>query len=60
MSSKSLPEYLRFVLESHVQQSQLTHDKELEDIYQRLTRLNDTVDQMKQRILRNRQESQTK
>lgn len=50
MSSKSLPAYLQEVLETHVEQSELTHDQELQDIYDRLAKLNDSVEKIKEKI----------
>lgn len=61
MSSKSLPAYLMQVLENHVEQSELTHDEELQGIYDRLNRLNDNVEKIKQKIRQKRlQESRSK
>ena len=37
MISKSLPAVLQQALENHVNESQLTHDDELQGIYDRLT-----------------------
>ncbi|MFA3790564.1 hypothetical protein AB6T38_05570 [Aliiglaciecola sp. SL4] len=51
MSSKSLPAYLQQALQQHVEQSQLTHDDELENIYVRLANLNENVEKIKQTIL---------
>ncbi|GAC15261.1 hypothetical protein [Aliiglaciecola lipolytica] len=51
MSSKSLPAYLEQALKQHVEQSQLTHDDELETIYVRLAKLNENVEKMKKAIL---------
>ncbi|WP_416308229.1 hypothetical protein [Neptunicella sp. SCSIO 80796] len=47
MSSKSLPAYLQEVLENHVAQSELTHDDELQDIFDRLAKLNESVEKLK-------------
>lgn len=47
MSSKSLPAYLQQVLQDHVDQSELTHDAELQSIFDKLSRLNDSVEQIK-------------
>jgi uncharacterized protein (UPF0335 family) len=50
MSSNTLPAYLKQVLQKHVEKSELTHDDELEDIYVRLSGLNERVEQIKARI----------
>lgn len=55
MSSKSLPAYLQQVLEDHVAQSELTHDAELQDIFNRLSKLNDSVEKIKSTIRRKKQ-----
>ncbi|WP_438865569.1 hypothetical protein [Neptunicella sp.] len=47
MSSKSLPAYLQEILENHVAQAQLTHDDELQDIFDRLAKLNENVEKLK-------------
>ncbi|GAA0853564.1 hypothetical protein [Aliiglaciecola litoralis] len=54
MSSNTLPAYLQQVLQKHVEKSELTHDDELEDIYARLSGLNERVEQVKARIRANR------
>ncbi|GAB2690380.1 hypothetical protein Q4574_00240 [Aliiglaciecola sp. 3_MG-2023] len=59
MSSKSLPAYLQQALQQHVEQSQLTHDDELESIYVRLANLNENVEKMKQAILLKRSQKQS-
>ncbi|WJG10637.1 hypothetical protein [Aliiglaciecola sp. LCG003] len=58
MSSKSLPAYLQQVLQQHVEKSELTHDKELEGIYDRLSSLNERVENIKAEIKRKRMERQ--
>lgn len=50
MSSKSLPAYLQQVLEDHVAQSDLTHDEELQGIFDRLSKLNESVEKIKATI----------
>lgn len=55
MSSKSLPAYLQQVLEDHVAHSELTHDDELQDIFNRLSKLNDSVEKIKTTIRRKKQ-----
>ena len=55
MSSKSLPAYLQQVLEDHVAHSELTHDDELQDIFNRLSKLNDSVEKIKSTIRRKKQ-----
>lgn len=50
MTSKSLPAYLQQVLENHVQQSDLAMDEELNDIFNRLSKLNDSVEKVKATI----------
>jgi hypothetical protein len=57
MTSKNLPAYLRQVLENHVEQSQLTHDEELQGIYDKLTRLNERVETIKATIKQRRLQS---
>ncbi|WP_166423112.1 hypothetical protein [Paraglaciecola sp. 20A4] len=55
MSVKSLPAYLQQVLEHHVSNAQLTHDAELQGIFDRLTNLNAKVELAKAKIRQNRQ-----
>lgn len=55
MNSKSLPAVLRQALEYHVNKSRLTHDDELQDIYERLTNLNKKVAFLKNKIKSNRE-----
>ncbi|TRY30993.1 hypothetical protein [Aliiglaciecola sp. M165] len=50
MSTKSLPAYLQQVLQQHVEKSELTHDDELDGIYDRLAKLNENVEKMKAKI----------
>ena len=50
MSTKSLPAYLQQVLQQHVEKSELTHDEELDGIYERLAKLNENVEKMKAKI----------
>lgn len=57
MSGKTLPAYLRQVLENHIAQSDLVRDKELEDIFTGLNRLNQNVERLKAVILKRRQEA---
>jgi tetrahydromethanopterin S-methyltransferase subunit G len=57
MISKSLPAVLQQALEYHVNESQLTHDDELQGIYDRLTNLNEKVEFLKSKIKSNRQKS---
>lgn len=47
MTTKSLPGYLRQVLEAHVEQSELTDDDELQEILSKLTTLNERVEALK-------------
>ncbi|MEP1447242.1 MAG: hypothetical protein ABJK37_14150 [Paraglaciecola sp.] len=54
MISKSLPAVLQQALEYHVNESQLTHDDELQGIYDRLTNLNEKVEFFKNKIKNNR------
>jgi tetrahydromethanopterin S-methyltransferase subunit G len=54
MISKSLPAVLQQALEYHVNESQLTHDDELQGIYERLTNLNEKVEFLKNKIKSNR------
>jgi len=55
MSNKSLPGYLQQVLEHHVANNELTHDDELQRVFDRLTTLNTHVEELKQKILLKRQ-----
>ncbi|WP_088331959.1 hypothetical protein [Lacimicrobium sp. SS2-24] len=57
MSGKTLPAYLQQVLENHIAQSDLVRDKELEDIFSGLNRLNDNVERLKAIILQRREEA---
>ena len=50
MISKSLPAVLQQALEYHVNESQLTHDDELQGIYDRLTNLHEKVEFLKSKI----------
>jgi tetrahydromethanopterin S-methyltransferase subunit G len=54
MISKSLPAVLQQALEYHVNESQLTHDDELQGIYDRLSNLNEKVEFLKNKIKNNR------
>ena len=54
MATKSLPAYLQQVLKNHVEESQLTHDDELEGIIDRLSNLNEKVELVKNKIKKNR------
>lgn len=54
MATKSLPAYLQQVLKHHVDESQLTHDDELEGIIDRLANLNEKVEALKSKIKVNR------
>jgi len=54
MISKSLPAVLQQALEYHVNESQLTHDDELQGIYERLSNLNEKVEFLKNKIKNNR------
>ncbi len=56
MSDKSLLANLQQVLEYHVANDELTHDDELQFIFDRLTKLNKNVEGLKQKILLNRKE----
>lgn len=55
MLRKSLPAILQQTLQYHVNQSQLTHDDELQVIYDRLTNLNEKVEFLKNKIKINRE-----
>lgn len=55
MISKSLPAVLQQALEYHVNESQLTHDDELQGIYDRLSNLNEKVEFLKNKIKHNRE-----
>lgn len=57
MISKSLPAVLQQALEYHVNESQLTHDDELQGIYERLSILNEKVEFLKNKIKSNRLKS---
>jgi tetrahydromethanopterin S-methyltransferase subunit G len=55
MMTKSLPAVLQQALEYHVNKSQLTHDAELQGIYDRLKNLNEKVEFFKNKIKINRE-----
>ena len=57
MISKSLPAVLQQALEYHVNESQLTHDEELQGIYERLSNLNEKVEFLKNKIKINREKN---
>ncbi len=57
MSSKSLPAYLQQVLEDHVAQSDLVHDEELQGIFDRLSKLNESVEKIKATIKSKKEQS---
>jgi tetrahydromethanopterin S-methyltransferase subunit G len=57
MISKSLPTVLQQALEYHVNESQLTHDDELQGIYDRLSNLNEKVEYLKNKIKNNREKN---
>jgi tetrahydromethanopterin S-methyltransferase subunit G len=57
MISKSLPAVLQQALEYHVNESQLTHDDELQGIYERLSNLNEKVEFLKNKIKSNREKN---
>ncbi|PKH00381.1 hypothetical protein CXF95_02200 [Paraglaciecola sp. MB-3u-78] len=59
MISKSLPAVLQQALEYHVNESQLTHDTELQDIYDRLSNLNEKVEYLKNKIKNNRDKNKS-
>lgn len=51
MPSKSLPAMLHQVLEEHVAHSDLSHDDELQGIFERLDKLNENVERVKSIIM---------
>lgn len=55
MTAKSLPAYLQQVLKHHVDESELTHDDELQGIIDRLSNLNEKVESLKSKIKLNRE-----
>lgn len=55
MSGNSLPAQLQKVLQNHLAQSDIAHDDELEGIIQKLSVLNESVEQVKMKIIANRQ-----
>ena len=57
MLTKSLPAVLQQALEYHVNESQLTHDEELQGIYERLSNLNEKVEFLKNKIKINREKN---
>jgi len=57
MISKSLPAVLHQALEYHVNESQLTHDDELQGIYDHLSNLNEKVEYLKNKIKHNREKN---
>lgn len=54
MPGKSLPAYLQQVLEEHMSQSDFVMDEELEGIFDRLTKLNNSVENIKATIRQKR------
>ncbi len=54
MAGNSLPAQLQRVLQNHLAQSDITRDAELEGIIDRLSDLNESVEQVKRQILANR------
>lgn len=54
MSANSLPAQLQKVLQNHLAQKDITYDDELQGIIDRLSALNDSVEQVKLKILENR------
>lgn len=58
MTTKSLPAHLQQVLKHHVDESQLTHDDELQGIIDGLTNLNSKVEFLKNKIKLNRQKKE--
>jgi len=56
MSGKSLPAYLQQVLEEHMSQSDLVMDDELKGIFDRLSKLNESVENIKMTIREKRLE----
>lgn len=54
MSGNSLPAHLQRVLQNHLAQSDIARDDELENIIDRLSSLNEAVEQVKRKILANR------
>jgi hypothetical protein len=57
MPTKSLPAVLQQALEYNVNESQLTHDEELQGIYERLSNLNEKVEFLKNKIKINREKN---
>lgn len=51
MPSKSLPAMLHQVLEEHVAHADLNHDDELQNIFERLDKLNESVERVKSIII---------
>lgn len=60
MSGKSLPAYLQQVLEEHMSQSDLVMDDELQGIFDRLSKLNESVENIKMTIREKRLEKANK
>jgi hypothetical protein len=54
MSGNNLPAHLQRVLQNHLAQSDIARDDELENIIDRLSSLNEAVEQVKRKILENR------
>ena len=50
MANKSLPAYLQEILQNHVAQSDLNHDEDLQHIFDRLSKLNESVENIKRQI----------
>ncbi|BDX06220.1 hypothetical protein [Planctobacterium marinum] len=59
MSGNSLPAQLQKVLQSHLAQKDIAYDDELQGIINRLSALNESVEEVKSKILENRKAKQT-
>ena len=56
MTSKSLPAYLQQILQQHVERSELNDDEELRQILSKLSKLNDSVEEVKAKIRQRKQQ----
>ena len=59
MSGNSLPAQLQKVLQSQLAQKDIAYDDELQGIINRLSALNESVEEVKSKILENRKAKQT-
>ena len=59
MASKSLPEQLKTALQFHLEQSDVRHDSELIELFDKLNSLSDKVAAAKSKALKMREQKNT-